>query len=93
MTFKIYDTCQMIRYTDLTTENDLAQFVQSLPRQFFTHKDVMRCYSIFQRNEYERSLRRPIPPPATAQGWPLKCPWSNAELDALKAGVSQFGPG
>jgi hypothetical protein len=77
----------MIRFTDSTTEADVDRFVQSLPEQFFTHKDVMRCYSIFQRNEYEKSIRNTGGPRQS------KRPWSEAEVGALTQGVMRYGEG
>jgi hypothetical protein len=83
----------MLRYSEDTTEEDLDRFVASLPQKFFTHKDVMRCYSIFQRNEYQRAIRNPSfrhePPESKARK--QRKTWSKSELEALKGGVDRLG--
>jgi hypothetical protein len=87
----------MLRYSEDATEEDLDRFVASLPQKFFTHKDVMRCYSIFQRNEYQRAIRNPAAPPPVRQQPPEQKArkqrriWSKAELEALKVGVERIG--
>jgi hypothetical protein len=88
----------MRRFTEDTTKEELNQFISSLPEQFFTHKDVMRCYSIFQRNEFHRNARAQQLGQGPTQGSDEKSRatkrrWTDVETEALKRGVEQFGAG
>lgn len=88
----------MIRYSDEASSEEIDKFVKSLPETFFSHKDVMRCYSIFERNEYHRAARcLPVNTKATEPASTPPKPrkqrrvWTDQEIEALKQGVSRFG--
>jgi hypothetical protein len=88
----------MKRFTEDTTKEELSQFISSLPEQFFTHKDVMRCYSIFQRNEFQRNARAQQLGTVQASSTedkprPAKRRWTDVEIEAIKRGVERFGAG
>lgn len=91
----------MIRYSDEASAEDIDKFVSSLPETFFSHKDVMRCYSIFERNEFHR-MARSIPTtqfkthttesvPAAPKQRKQRRTWTENEIETLKQGVSRFG--
>ena len=78
-------------------EKTIDEFIESLPIQHFTHKDVCRCYSICLRNEYRLTGEIPIAhviEQANRQvvdGKRVPIRWSSTEIEALKAGVGKFG--
>jgi hypothetical protein len=91
---------EMRRFCEDTSKEELNEFISSLPEQFFTHKDVMRCYSIYQRNEFQRNGRaqqfgHSMPRPELPEEKPrvVKRRWTEIEVEALKRGVAQFGRG
>ena len=88
----------MQRFDESTTEADLEAFVQTLQHQKFTHKDVMNCYSIYTRNEYQKNKDNPTPSTEfygrqRAGGKRIPIRWSQEEINALQDGVATFGKG
>lgn len=73
------------------SEKDLSNFVQSLEVQQFTHKDVMKCYSIYMKNEYTNSKKKGSPAKNSNQTKRTQIKWSEEEVNALKSGVEKFG--
>ena len=88
----------MIRFTEDTTQKEIDNFVSSLSEKFFTHKDVMRCYSIYQRREFHRNASSLKPVEHPSHG-PTSIPkrtkqrklWNEDEVEALKQGVEKHG--
>ena len=87
----------MIRFSEDATEKDIDNFIASLPETFFTHKDVMRCYSIYQRREFHRNAHALKPTeqrlpetPAQKKRKERKV-WNENEVEALKQGVEKHG--
>ena len=93
----IQKTDKMIRFSEDTTQENIDRFVSSLPEVFFTHKDVMRCYSIYQRREFHRNAHsfQPAQSPAiespTSKSRKKVRRWTDHEIEALKHGVAKHG--
>ena len=88
------------RFDENMTDSDLDHFASSLKKSAFTHKDVMRCYSIYMRNEYQKKKDNPLFQAThdgfirqRAGGKRIPVRWSQAEVDALLEGVKTLGKG
>ena len=81
------------------SEEDIDSFISTLPQTFFTHMDVMRCYSILLRNEYSQNkdlTQIHHTEPIIRQindGKRVPMRWSTIEIDALRQGVEKYGKG
>ena len=83
----------MQRYSDNMSQKDFDAFVQTLEIQQFTHKDVMRCYSIFMKNEYAHSKTGKLSPSVKPTPTKRSKKWTEEEIEALRDGVERFGIG
>ncbi|KAH0789191.1 Myb-like DNA-binding domain containing protein [Histomonas meleagridis] len=81
------------------TDAEIDTFIATLPHQTFTHMDVMRCYSIYMKNEFSAKKDTPQihhPEPVTrmiSDGKRIPMRWSTIEIDALRSGVEKHGKG
>lgn len=83
---------------EIIPDAELENFIQSLKKRNFTHKDVTRCYSTFVKNEHHRNddnIQQPqeIYGRQRSGGKRIPIRWSEQETEALKEGVAQFGKG
>lgn len=69
----------MHRYDKETTEADIDRFVDSLGWARLRHRDVVRCYSIYMRNECADFL-------ASANS----SAWSKIEVECLTEGIRLY---
>lgn len=77
---------------------EIEEFIRSLRKRSFTHRDVTRCYSMFVKNEYQQNddiVQQPqeIYGRQRAGGKRIPIRWSEQETEALKEGVARFGKG
>ena len=90
----------MQRFDESMAPAELDVFASTLKKTSFTHKDVMRCYSIYMRNEYQKNKDNPsfqanqdsfIRQRSGGKRIPMR--WSEQEVEALKEGVQTLGKG
>ena len=69
----------MKRYDSDTTEADIDDFVKTLGCSRIKHKEIVKCYSIFLKNEYFNFLKN------------NDNNWCEIELNCLTEGVRMCG--
>lgn len=88
----------MLAFDGNISEADLDRFAASLPVKFFSHQNLMRCYSEYMKNEF-KSSRETLQASAESYsrqisgGKRVPMRWSDNEVEALKNGVQLFGKG
>lgn len=88
----------MFAFDGNVSEAELDRFAASLPVKFFSHQNLMKCYSEYVKNEYKSMLETPTgsAEPYSRQisgGKRVPMRWSDTEVEALKNGIQLFGKG